>query len=46
MLVSTASPFKFPEDVLRAILGQQDIKDQDEFQVLETLASLSKWRFP
>ena len=36
MLVSTASPFKFPEDVLRAILGQQDINDQDEFQVLET----------
>ncbi|NLI60016.1 MAG: threonine synthase [Clostridiales bacterium] len=46
MLVSTASPFKFPEDVLRAILGQQDIKDQDEFQVLETLASLSKMEIP
>ena len=46
LLVSTASPFKFPGDVLRAILGEKSIKDKDEFQILEILSSISGKEIP
>lgn len=41
LLISTASPYKFPRDVLRAILGEQSIRNKDDFQVLEILESIS-----
>ncbi|NLN40660.1 MAG: threonine synthase [Clostridiales bacterium] len=46
LLVSTASPFKFHEDVLRAILGPESIKDKDEFEGLEILESISGMEIP
>ncbi|HZJ57572.1 MAG TPA: threonine synthase [Clostridia bacterium] len=41
ILVSTASPFKFPKDVLKAVIGMESIQDRDDFQILEELASVS-----
>ena len=46
LLVSTASPFKFHEDVLRAILGSESIKDKDEFEGLKILESISGMEIP
>ena len=46
LLASTASPFKFHEDVLRAILDLESIKDKDEFQGLKTLESISGLEIP
>ncbi|MGI5851177.1 MAG: threonine synthase [Caldicoprobacterales bacterium] len=46
ILVSTASPFKFPGDVLKAIKGMEYIQGKDDFQVLEALASVSGTKIP
>ncbi len=46
LLVSTASPYKFHQDVLRAILGPDSIKDKDEFEGLEILESISGMGIP
>lgn len=46
ILVSTASPFKFPGDVVRAILGEESIKDKDEFQILDILSAVSEKAIP
>ncbi|HHZ12439.1 MAG: threonine synthase [Caldicoprobacterales bacterium] len=46
ILVSTASPFKFPGDVLKAIKDMEYIQGKDDFQVLEALASASGMKIP
>lgn len=38
VIVSTASPFKFNDSVLKAIKGEEIIKDKDEFALLDALA--------
>ncbi|NLJ41335.1 MAG: threonine synthase [Clostridiales bacterium] len=40
LLVSTASPFKFPGDVLKAIRVEKSLEEMDDFQVLESLSSI------
>ncbi|HZJ83645.1 MAG TPA: threonine synthase, partial [Clostridia bacterium] len=46
ILVSTASPFKFAQDVLLAILDKETTEDRDAFQILDRLASISKGEIP
>lgn len=41
ILASTASPFKFAADVLRAILGQDAVRGYDEFELLGVLSRIS-----
>ncbi|NSW90561.1 MAG: threonine synthase [Firmicutes bacterium] len=38
VIASTASPFKFSESVSKAVLGEEKIRDKDEFQLLEILS--------
>lgn len=38
IVASTASPFKFNDSVVKAILGEQAVQDQDELQLLHVLA--------
>ncbi len=37
IIASTASPFKFNSDVLTAILGEAEVEDKDEFELLRLL---------
>ncbi len=46
LVVSTASPYKFVEDVLIGIEGEDLIKDRDEFEMLDILSSISGTRVP
>src|SRR5690606_4416810 len=46
LVVSTASPYKFGEDVLIGIEGEDLIKDRDEFEMLDILSSISGTRVP
>lgn len=46
LLVSTASPFKFSKDVLQAVLGKESIEDKDDFEILDTLSSISGQETP
>jgi len=46
ILASTASPFKFPGDVLRAILGQDAADGRDEFELLDVLSHVSGLKLP
>ena len=46
LLASTASPFKFHEDVLRAILEPESLREKDEYQGLEMLESISGMEIP
>ncbi len=39
LIASTASPFKFGSSVAQAVLGDELIKDKDEFQTLLTLSA-------
>ncbi len=38
IVVSTASPFKFNESVVKAIFGEETIRDKSEFELLEVLS--------
>lgn len=40
LLVSTASPFKFPRDVLSSIKGHNFIREKDDFEVINLLSEL------
>lgn len=46
LVVSTASPYKFIEDVLIGISGKDLIADKDEFEMLELLSSISDTYIP
>lgn len=46
ILVSTASPFKFNESVVRAILGPAAISGKTEFQLLEVLSRTTGLTIP
>lgn len=46
ILASTASPFKFPGDVLKAILGHGAEDYRDEFELLDLLSRISKLDIP
>lgn len=46
LLVSTASPYKFIEDVLIGIGGEELVRNRDEFEMLEILASMSNTPIP
>jgi len=46
LVVSTASPYKFIEDVLMGIGGEELIRDRDEFEMLAKLASMSNTPIP
>jgi len=38
IIVSTASPFKFNRSVVKAIMGEAEVEDKNEFQLLELLS--------
>lgn len=46
VLVSTASPFKFASDVLRSIVGEESIKDKDDFMLINILSDISRMEIP
>ncbi|MFO7154090.1 MAG: threonine synthase [Caldicoprobacter oshimai] len=46
ILASTASPFKFAGDVLRAILGQDAVEGRGEFELLDVLSRVSGLNIP
>jgi threonine synthase len=46
LLISTASPFKFAGDVLKAVIGTGSIIDKDEFKLLEILSNVSHQAIP
>ncbi|NLJ76087.1 MAG: threonine synthase [Peptococcaceae bacterium] len=46
IVASTASPFKFNESVVKAILGEQAVRDQDELQLLHVLSKTSGTDIP
>lgn len=46
VVVSTASPFKFNESVLPAIGETANIKEWNEFQMLDALAKRTGWQVP
>ena len=46
IVASTASPFKFNASVARAILGEDAVRDKDEFKLLEALSAASNLEIP
>ncbi|MDD4170254.1 MAG: threonine synthase [Desulfotomaculaceae bacterium] len=46
VVASTASPFKFNTSVARAILGDAEVKDKDEFELLTLLSDASAMEIP
>lgn len=46
VVASTASPFKFNESVARAILGEEAVRGQDEFKLLQVLGEKSGVAIP
>ncbi len=46
IVASTASPFKFNASVARAILGEDAVRDKDEFTLLDDLAAASGLEIP
>jgi threonine synthase len=46
VIVSTASPFKFNESVVRAILGDDAVRGRDELSLLQVLSSTSGLDIP
>ncbi len=46
VIVSTASPFKFNDSVVEALLGQEAVKGKDEFELLHELARISGLEIP
>ena len=46
IILSTASPYKFNESVLKALKGAEGLAGKDEFAMLEELAELSRIEVP
>ncbi len=46
VIVSTASPFKFNESVVRAIAGEEAVTDKTEFELLSVLSEKSGLQIP
>lgn len=46
VIVSTASPFKFNESVVKAIFSDDAVKEKDEFQLLELLSKECRMNIP
>ncbi|WHH60260.1 threonine synthase [Petroclostridium sp. X23] len=46
IIVSTASPFKFNHSVLTAFVDEEELKDKNEFELLDLLAVKSGQRIP
>lgn len=46
VVLSTASPFKFNASVMRALLGEDNTSDKDEFALLQMLADFSDLPVP
>ena len=46
VIVSTASPFKFNESVVKAIAGEQAVEGKSEFELLEVLSEKSGLKIP
>jgi threonine synthase len=46
VIASTASPFKFNESVVKAILGDETLKGRTEFELLEILSKECKLKIP
>ncbi|MGI6705135.1 MAG: threonine synthase [Clostridia bacterium] len=46
LLVSTASPYKFTRDVAKAILGEEEVGEKDDFALNEILAQVSGMPIP
>ncbi len=46
VIVSTASPFKFNESVVKAILGEEAVEGRTEFELLSVLAEKSGMKIP
>jgi threonine synthase len=46
VIASTASPFKFNESVVRAILGDEAVRGRDELSLLQVLSSTSGLDIP
>jgi threonine synthase len=46
IIASTASPFKFNSSVVKAILSPDEIKDKDEFELLELLSAKTGLAIP
>lgn len=46
VIVSTASPFKFADSVLKAVKGREAVMGLDEFQLLDTLSEVTGTEIP
>jgi threonine synthase len=46
VIASTASPFKFNESVVRAILGDEAVRGRDELSLLQVLSNTSGLAIP
>ncbi|MEG6615027.1 threonine synthase [Peptococcaceae bacterium 1198_IL3148] len=46
IIASTASPFKFNTSVAQAVMGSEELADQNEFALLDKLAKFSGWSIP
>jgi len=46
VIASTASPFKFSSNVIRALDGDQEASCKDEWEALERLNLLTGWKIP
>lgn len=46
VIVSTASPFKFNENVLAAIQGETSLLGKKEFEILRLLSQITGWQVP
>jgi len=46
VIASTASPFKFNESVVKAVLGNEALKGRTEFELLEVLAKECRLKIP
>ncbi|KGP75347.1 threonine synthase [Desulfosporosinus sp. Tol-M] len=46
VIASTASPFKFSSDVLKALEGEEQASLRDEWVALEDLSKLTGWKIP
>lgn len=46
IIASTASPFKFNESVVKAVLGDEAVKGRDEFELLQVLSKECNMKIP
>lgn len=46
IIASTASPFKFNTSVAQAVMGEEQVTGQDEFELLDKLSQQTGWPIP